>query len=235
MANDNIILDVSDPPNDLSYVDFEDYYAIELLKVNNIEVSEQSLITELNNRETVLQGASAHALGNMGSTAAIQELKQLCTISEDLVKVEAAYALARIGVSEYRNTLKECLNYPVHAYLGPSIAAGDLARLGDSIGFPVLSKCFQINNLIIRAIACKQIILFLPFQNTLTGNGQKVDAYALFEQALHDSHPEVQRIALVQMRELRTPKIRNLLKNYLLTTADEYLKNIARNLLKQMT
>jgi hypothetical protein len=234
MASNEIILDTSDPPDDLPYIDFEDYRSEELLKVNNIKLTEQSLLTTLHHSEAVLKGASAHVLGKLGIASSVPSLKQLCSISDDLVKVEAAYALVRLGIQDYRNILRECLNYPLDSYLGPPIAAGDLARLGDSIGFPILTKCLDIDNLIVRTIACKQIILFLQFHGLRTEIGQMINVYTLFDQALHDQHPEIQRIALIQMHELHTEANRNLIKNYLLRVEDKYLNTIAQQILDQI-
>jgi HEAT repeat protein len=234
MTSKEIILDTPDPPDDLAYSDFEDYRSEELLKVNDIELTEQSLLSALYNGEAVLQGASAHVLGKLGITSSVPSLKQLCDMSDDLVKVEAAYALVRLGMQEYRNILRGCLNYPLDSYLGPPIAAGDLARLGDSVGFPILTKCLDIDNLIVRTIACKQIILFLPFHGLLTETGEMINVYTLFDKALHDQHPEIQRIALMQMYELRTEANRNLIKNYLLSVEDNYLNNMAQHILDQM-
>ena len=218
-----IILDTPDPPNDLPYADFEDYRAKELLKVNNIELTEQSLLSALNSEEDVFKGAAAHVLGSLGSTAVITALEQLCDNSDDLVKVEAAYALVRLGVKEYSKVLQNCLNYPVNAYLCPPIAAGDLARLGDSIGFPVIFKCLDIDNLIVRIIACKQLTFFVPFQDLLSDTGQPIDVYALFNKALNDQHRDVQWIALWQLREIHSLTARKLLEDFIGKTTDEKL------------
>ena len=231
MTSKEIILDTPDPPYDLPYADFEDYRALELMKVNNIELTEQSLLSVLLNSETVLKRASAHVLGMLGYTTAIEAITQLCKISDDIVKVEAAYALVRLGKHKYKNVLRECLNYPLHAYLGPPIAAGDLARLNDPIGYPIITKCLEIDNLIVRTIACKQIVFFLPFHGMHTETGQMIDVYSLFDRALNDIDPEIQRIALLQLRELRILEIRNLIKKYVLRVNDKYLKNIAQGIL----
>jgi len=206
-----IILDTPDPPDDLPYADFEDYRARALLEVNAILLTEDALVRTLDHPESVLRGAAAHALGSLGSTAAIPALERLASAASDLVRVEAAYALVRLGRDEYRAVLEEALNYPINAYLSPAVAAGDLARLGDPAGFPVIARCLEEHNLIVKIIGCKQLFFFVPFHGTRTRAGQRVDVYALFDRALHDPEREVQRVARLQLREVSTEEARRLL------------------------
>lgn len=206
-----IILDTPDPPDDLPYADFEDYRARALLEVNAIPLTEDALIRTLEHPESVLRGAAAHALGSLGSPTAIPALERLAGRASDLVRVEAAYALVRLGRDEYRAVLEEALGHPVNAYLSPAVAAGDLARLGDPVGFPVIGKCLDERNLIVKMIGCKQLIFFVPFHGTRTREGQRVDAYALFERALRDPEREIQRVARLQLREVDTEEARRLL------------------------
>lgn len=229
-----LILDTADPPDELPFADFEDYRARELLKVNGLALTDEALLPVLGSGEPVLPGAAAHALGSLGRTAAIPALKKLADSASDLVKVEAAYALVRLGLDDYREVLKECLNYPVNAYLAPPVAAGDLARLGDPVGFPVVARCFDVDNLIVRVIACKQLIFFIPFHGARTGAGQPIDVSALFDRALHDEHQDVQWIALRQLREIRTPEARHLLAAAADGAADAQLRDAARCALERL-
>jgi len=208
---DEIILDTPDPPEDLPYADFEDYRARALLEVNDIPLAEDALVRTLGHPESVLRGAAAHTLGSRGSTAAIPALERLVATARDLVRVEAAYALTRLGRDEYRAVLEEALQYPVNAYLSPAVAAGDLARLGDPVGFPVVARCLDEHNLIVKMIGCKQLLFFVPFHGTRIRDGQRVDVYALFGRALHDPEREVQRVARLQLREVGTEEARRLL------------------------
>ena len=205
--SDDLVLDTADSPADLPYAGFEDYRAKELLKANGVALTLEALVTVLREGEAVLQGAAAHALGALGLTAAIPELKQLAGTAEDLVKTEAAYALVRLGSTEYRSVLQEALHYRADAYLSPAVAAGDLARLGDPSGFAVIGKCFETDNLIVRMIACKQLTFFVPFHD-----GKTIDVYAMFTRALADAHADVRRLTERQLRELRTPEARHLLE-----------------------
>jgi HEAT repeat protein len=206
-----IVLDTPDPPDDLPYADFEDYRARELLGVNGIEPNRDSVLAALRHGEPVLQGAAAHTAAALGLTEAIPDLKHLVETSDDLVKTEAGYGLVRLGLDEYRQILKEALRSRPDANLSPAVAAGDLARLGDPSGFPVLATCFEVDNLIVRMIACKQLLFFVPFHDTKTSDGQRIDVYDLFKRASADPHPDVRLLAARQLSELETPEALRLL------------------------
>ena len=227
---DGIVLDTPDPPGDLPYADFEDYRAKELLRVNGIAPTSEGALVTLKSDENILRAAAAHVLGSIGDAAAIPQLRKVADDSEDLVKAEAAYALVRLGEKRYREVLKECLAYPLNAYLSPSVAAGYLARLGDPAGFPVLVEAFKVDNLIARVVACKQLSFFVPLHGQRVGR-RRVDAHLVFGLALRDEQAEVQRIALIQLRELRSPESRKLLERYLPVAAAEYLRDAAQRAL----
>src|SRR6185369_3613859 len=184
------VVRVPNPPSDLSYAEYEDYRQREILKANGISLSEADLLDVLKNESNILQATAAHTLGAIGSMAAIPTLKTLLTSMEDLVRVEAAYALARNGVSDGRETLVELLSYPIEAYLFPPIAAGYLAQLGDSQGFDVVVTCLVSDNPAVRMVGCKQIYFFAPFH----------DVSQLFERALNDADTNIQWQASVQLR-----------------------------------
>ena len=186
------IVRVPNPPSDLSYAEYEDYRQREILKANGISITEADLLNVLNNERNILQATAAHTLGAIGSVTAIPMLKTLLTSMEDLVRVEAAYALARNGVSDGRETLVELLSYPIEAYLFPPIAAGYLAQLGDSQGYDVVVRCLESDNPAVRMVGCKQIYFFAPFH----------DVSPLFERALNDADTNIQWQASVQLRSL---------------------------------
>jgi len=229
--DDGLILDTPDMPSDLSYAGFEDFRARELLKVNGFSLTEEALLSVLEDEEGVFKSAAARTLANLGSTAAIPALERLAAGEGDLVKVDAAYALVRLGVAEQRDTLRACLDYPVNAYLCPSVAAGYLARLGDPEGLPVIARCFETDNLIVRMVACKQLYFFVPFQGVPGGDGQPLDVFDLFDRALHDQDIDVQETALVQLREFWTPEAQSVLEAYVAEVQDEGLREEAQYIL----
>ncbi len=228
---DEIILDTPDPPEELPYADFEDYRATELLRVNGIEPNLEEALATLETGESLLRGAAAHVLGRLGDAAAIPPLQRVAASSEDLVKAEAAYALVRLGLDAYREVLKQCLAYPVNAYLSPSVAAGDLARMGDPVGFPVVVNALAVDNMIARVVACKQLFFFVPLRGQRV-QGTPIDPYVLFGRALGDENAEIHRVALLQLHELHTPESRKLLEDYLPVAPDEYLRNAAKRALE---
>lgn len=208
---DGPVLDIPEPPADLRWAEVEDFQARELLKANGVAMTEETLLSTLECAMGMLKVAAAHTLGSMGHFGATTALQRLVEASDDLLQVEAAYALVRLGREDYRSKLTARLEDPVKAYLSPIVAAGDLARLGDPIGYPVIARCFDEDNLIVRVVASKQLLFFAPFHGEKTTDGQPIDAYGLFDRALHDSNPDVQWSALVQLRELQTPEARKLL------------------------
>ncbi len=229
-----IRIDTPEPPEDLSYADVEDFRARELLKINGITVTADALLPVLDDPEEVLQSAAARTLGSLGSKAAIPALKGLASTADDVVKVEAAYALARMGLDEGRNVLKQCLNYPLNAYLSPSMAAGCLARLNDPEGFPVVVQCLDVDNLIVQLVASKQLFFFAPFQGTRLSDGQPIDVFAQFARALRHPHRDIQWAALVQLRELRASESRNILQGYVRSSADDYQRDVAQHILDSL-
>jgi HEAT repeat protein len=187
------IVRVPDPPSDLTYAEYEDFRQREILKANGISITEPDLLDVLKKETNILQASAAHTLGAMGTVAAIPTLKTLLTSIEDLVRVESAYALARNGVSEGKETLVQLLSYPIEAYLFPPIAAGYLAQLGDPQGYQVVVRCLESDNPAVRMLGCKQIYFFAKFQ----------DVNPLFEQALKDTDANIQWQASVQVREIQ--------------------------------
>jgi len=219
----------------MSYAQFEDYRNRAILQRNNIPLSEAELIDALGGTTNILQAAVAHTLGSLASTAASPALSQLLTAPEDLVRVEAAYALARIGVGEGRDVLAQCLSYPVDAYLFPAIAAGYLAQLGDSRGFSTVVSCLDQEILAIRMIACKQLYFFVRFQGQPDATGKPVEVLHEFSRALRDADSDVQWQALVQLRELRLHGSRGILQEFAENTSDEQLRAVASATLASLT
>jgi len=224
-------LNIPNPPDGLAYPEFEDFRHREILKANGISLSEAELSAALKETRNVLQASVAHMLGSLSSRAAIPLLTDLLTSSEDLVKVEAAYALARLEVPEGKEVLEQCLGYPVDAYLFPAIAAGYLAQLGDPQGFNTIVKCFDVDIQAIRILACKQLYFFVRFQGQQDQDGGSIDVYPLFERALKDTDTDVQWQALAQLREIRLPGFKKILESYVETAPDEKLRDVAREIL----
>lgn len=221
-------LDIPNPPSGLAYAEFEDFQNREILKVNGISSSEANLSAALEKEANILQAAAAHTIGTLPSPSAatVTILRKLLTSSDDLVQVEAAYALARHGVSEGKKTLIECLGYRIDAYICPALAAGYLARLGDPRGFPIIVQCFDSDLSAVRMVACKQLYFFVPFQG-----GQTLP---LFDRALKDLDTNIQWQALVQLREISLPGSRGILESYVGTAVDEGLRNTAKRILENM-
>ena len=227
-------LETPDPPDDLAYADFEDYRARALLDVNGIGTTVADLIETLDHPDAVLRGAAAHALGALGTRGPgrttderiplaepligegpIEALRRVAKTADDLVQVEAAYALVRLGVDDGRDVLHAALEQPVNAYLSPAVAAGDLARLGDPTGFDVVVRCLLDDNLIVKTLGCKQLLFFVPLDgHELSDGADIVDVFSQFRLALVDDSPEIQHFALLQLSEI-PEQAKSLLTDYL--------------------
>lgn len=223
-AEDDIVLDIADPPPSLPYAYIDDYHAQALLTANGIAPDQGALEAALGHPEAVLRGAAAHVLGSKGLAQSAPQIARLHDSADDLVRVECAYALVRLGRGEYRDSLHASLALPQHAYLGPSLAAGDLARLGDPAGFDVIRQALGYENVIIRVVATKQLLHFAPFHPQLP-------IYDLFAQALHDQHADIPWLAVRQLGELDTPEARALLERYAATGDDLSLRAVAQRAL----
>ena len=224
---DDLVLETPDPPAGTCWADVEDFRARELLKANGVALTQDALAAALTSPIGVLQAAAARTLGSLGDRAAIAALRPLAQAPDDLSQVEAAYALVRLGQDDYRGILVARLEDPVRACLGPMVAAGGLARLGDPTGYPVIARCFDEDNLVVRLVASKQLLFFVRFHGTRTVDGQAIDAWGMFEHALRDPHPDVQWSALVQLRELPTPEARRLLDAYGAHAGDAPMAGVA--------
>lgn len=223
-------LHVPDPPDQVSYADAEDFLNRQILERNGVAMTASALIAALSSGVSVIEAAAAHTLGWLAPEGAIEALRRRLPGAADLVRVEVAYALARLDALEGRPALIECLGLPIDAFLCPSIAAGDLARLGDPRGYPVVVRCFDVEITAIRMIACKQVFFFVPFQDQPVGS-EKVDAFALFDRALRDTDEGVQWQALVQLRELRSPQARGLLEDVARRSTSQANREIAAEIL----
>jgi HEAT repeat protein len=210
-----LVLDTPEPPTTLPYADFEDYRARELLVANGIQLSVAGAIGALRHSSSVLRAAAAHVLGSLGDRTAIPALQRVAIEDSDLVQVEAAFALVRLGVEEARSSLHGALARPVIAYLSPSLAAGMLARLGDPAGYAAIDAALSVENLIARVVACKQLLFFVPLDGRQAADGRIVDAFALFARALADPHEDVQLLALRQLRDVDSPRVGELVDGYL--------------------
>jgi HEAT repeat protein len=224
-------LDIPNPPKDLSYADFDDFRYREILKANGVGLSEKELIIALGHKITTLQGAAAHTLGSLACQAAAVPLFGLLKSWDDTVQVEAAYALARLGVPEGKEALIHCLDYLIDAYLCPPIAAGYLARLGDSQGFPVIVQCLQEGLLPNRMLACKQLFFFTSFLDAPGPVGKSMDVFGEFERTLNDMESDIQWQAIVQLREIHAPQVKAILARYIGQVQDDQLRKAAQAIL----
>lgn len=199
---------IPDVPGGVPYAEIEDALARSLLQSNGIELTPEGVVAALDADVEVIQAAAARVLGETGERAGIPKLRELATGPGDSVRAEAAYALARLGEPEGREALRATLELPIDAYVAPMQAAGSLARLGDPAGAPVIERGLKSRNEIIRMVACKQLIHFVPLDGAELERGKRLDVFALFDRALRDRDRGVAQQARVQLEELDLPQAR---------------------------
>ena len=208
-----INLSIPAPRQPLSYAEGESYKYRALLEANGIAITSDALIAALGHPVSALGAAAAHMLGDLNAREAIPALKQTLASPDDLLEVEAAYALARLGDAAGEERLVACLERQLDAYVSPPIAAGYLAQLGDARGFGVIVRAFAVETA--RLLACQQLFFFAPFQGETLASGETVDVFALFARALHEGDQYVQAQALAQLAELRPAAARQTLGDYI--------------------
>ncbi len=202
---DELVLDVEAPPAGLSYEETDDARADALLEANGVEPSRDGLVAALHRGPSVLRAAAARALGVRGEMSAVDDLLDVARASDDLLRAEAAFATARMGVAEGLHLLKKVLSEPVAVSLGPPTAAGFLARIGDPSGWPVVVDALGQENFLIRIVGAKQLIYFVPFA------GSSVDVFGAFAGALADEEQDVGAVAAIQLHQLDDPRAEALL------------------------
>jgi len=230
----SLVLDVPSPPPDMRYADFEDFQNREILKANGIGQATQELLRTLDSNVNVLQAAAAHVLGEMSERTATQRLWELTTSPDDLVKVEAAYAIARIGPKDAMERLIGFLDDPLDGYISAPLASGYLARLGDSRGWPVIVEALGSGYPEIRMIAAKQLAFFMPFDPGTAIAGAPLDVHREIARALDDPNTDVQWQVLSELRDAASADIRTMLEAYASATTDPGLRRAAEEILRRI-
>lgn len=201
-------------PSDVPYEDGADHDARSLLTENGYTTDTEELLEVLDSDVGVLRAAAARTLGARGERAAIDALERIARDAavDETVRVQAAYALARMDVPGAREVLVELLDLPVEASPAPSQAAGALARLGDPRGFDVVGTALDSPNRVTAMVACKQLYAFVPLDGQSLPDGGNVDAYEPFERALEHPEPDVADEARIQLESVDTDRAEALLE-----------------------
>jgi HEAT repeat protein len=205
---------VSDPPlSDLSFprrpsgissTDGEDHDALALLEANGIETSNEHLIEVLGTGPDLFRGAAARTLGARGERGAIGALERLAADPDALetARVQAAYALARLGAESGKEVLARELEGNPEASPAPLQAAGALARLGDARGFDKVRAALDSDNRVTAMVATKQLHAFADLVP---------DAQTAFARAVGRPEPNIAGEARAQLEQLDADWARELL------------------------
>lgn len=221
-------LEVENPPLDMPYEEYEDYRSREILLLNGVEATEEGVVAALDTQRGPVQAAAAHTAGAAGFHAARSALHELLSDADDLVAVEAANALHRLGDGEGRRRLIAALDGNPGVDLGPATAAGYLAQLRDGRGAPIIERSQASEIGAVRMTACKQLYFFAPLHKP------PLDVLAMFERALADPNDNIQWQALVQLRSLRWEASRPLLTAYVARSPQGYARQVAEEVIASL-
>ncbi|HEX8621843.1 MAG TPA: hypothetical protein VF718_07705 [Allosphingosinicella sp.] len=226
-------LDVPEPPDDLPYALFWDYHDREVLRLNGVGAEADALVRMLESPDSdpILRAAAAHTAGAERAAAAAPALRQALGGSDEVMAVEAAYALARLGDGAGDAALAAAVDRPRGDELAPLFAAGYLAQRGDPRGFPLVLRALRGDGPAPRMLACKQLHFFIPFHGRRGPGGEVVDVVGAFEEALAHPDAALHWQALFQLRETSDPAFIEIVRRYAGRAADAGLANLARSIL----
>ena len=140
----------------------DDHDARALLEANGLESGPAELVELLDSGIGIVQAAAARVLGADGVREAIPQLERLARdqTAEETARVQAAYALARLGVDEGHDLLRELVGLDPEAGPAAVQAAAALAALGDPAGFDVERRALESSNQLTAMVAAKQLHAF---------------------------------------------------------------------------
>jgi hypothetical protein len=199
-------------PAGVPYADGEDYDAQALLTVNGYAAETEILIGLLDSDLGILQAAAARTLGARGERATIGALERIAkdVRVEETVRMQAAFALARMDVAGATDMLVRLLDLSPEASPAPLQAAGALARLGDPRGFEVVRTALDSANPVTAMVACKQIFAFAALDGRPLPAGGRVDAFGAISCALARSEPNIVAEGRAQVEALGMEQARKI-------------------------
>jgi hypothetical protein len=192
--------DVSFPrrPAGVPYAEGDDHDALSLLESNGLGTSTSELIELLDAGLDFFKAAAARTLGARAEHDATPALERAARDADALetTRVQAAYALARLGSASGAELLASELEGNPEASPGPLQAAGALATLGDARGFEVVRAALESPNRVTAMIAAKQLHTFA---------GSNVDLREAFARALARPEPNIVGETRAQLEQLDVP------------------------------
>ncbi len=200
-------------PAGVPYDQGEDVDAGALLAANGYTEETDELIALLDSPLAVFQSAAARILGARRERGAIDALQRLAndTRAEEVPRVQAAFALARMDVAGARDLLIALLALSVEASPAPLQAAGALAILGDPRGFATVRLALDSPNRVTAMVACKQLYAFAAHDGLSLPDGHRVDVFGAFRRALRRPEPAIAGEARAQLVALGTPQAQEVL------------------------
>ena len=200
-------------PAGIPYTDGEDYDALALLSANGYSLETAELIDTLGSELGIFQAAAARTLGARGEGSAISALQQLAQdrSAEETARVQAAYALTRLGIPGASEILIGLLDINPEISPAPLQAAGALARLGDLRGYVVIRAALDSPSRVTAMVACKQLLSLAGIDGQSLPGGDLVDLIEAFRAALSRPEANIRGEAMAQLAALNTEPARALL------------------------
>lgn len=140
----------------------DDHDARAFLEANGLASAPSELVELLDSNLGIVQAAAARVLGADDVREAIPRLERLARdpAVEETARVQAAYALARLGVDEGHDLLRELARLDHETGPAAVQAAAALAALGDPVGFDVERRALESPNQLTAMVAAKQLHAF---------------------------------------------------------------------------
>lgn len=183
-------------PAGVPYAEGEDRDAEALLRENGYGDSTTELIDALGADLGIFQAAAARTLGARDAREAAGALERLAhdADAEETARVQAGYALARMGLPGGVDVLVRELAGDPETGPAPLQAAGALARLGDPRGFEKVRAALDSPNNVTAMVATKQLSAFAGLDG--------VDLDEAFTRALERPEPAIRGEAKAQLEQL---------------------------------
>lgn len=189
------------------------------------------LISALRHAETGVRAEAAFLLGHSEDPQAKEALDASLQDNEARVRVEAAFALARLGdKGSAMSTLHKELQGQFFSD-APLRAARALARLGDPVGYGRVMEALASPLPSNRMEAIAVLSAFLPYAGQIV-ESNTVDPVAVLMKGAQDPEELLRRDALSALASISDPRVKPFLRA---ATKDKEpaVRNLARSLLKQ--
>ncbi|MEM8643051.1 MAG: hypothetical protein AAGG51_30170 [Cyanobacteria bacterium P01_G01_bin.54] len=126
----------------------------------------------------------------------------------------SAYGLYQLGDQSWLPLLEHIALSGIMDEWASAKAAGLLARLGQFEGFIVIKELMASGLSVIQDEAVYNLIYFVPLHGQIDSEGERVDIWSLYRQALVSESRTIRYSAQLQLEEIGTPEALELLREF---------------------